>query len=72
MVPQEIMDSINEGLQQKIKSKEAYQLERRSERYWICLTKRGAIPTMLDKFKQERDNYRSLGDEPMSQALKVI
>jgi DNA polymerase elongation subunit (family B) len=39
MVPQEIMDSINEGLQQKIKSKEAYQLERRSEGYWICLKK---------------------------------
>ena len=66
------MDSINEGLQQKIKSKEAYQIERRSERYWICLRNRGAIPTMLDKFKQEREHYRSLGDEAMSQALKVM
>ncbi|MGB6530525.1 MAG: DNA polymerase domain-containing protein [Candidatus Nitrosopolaris sp.] len=72
MVPQEIMDSINEGLQQKIKSKEAYQLERRSERYWICLKNRGAIPIMLAKFKQERNRYRVLGDEPMSQALKVM
>jgi DNA polymerase, archaea type len=66
------MDSINEGLRQKIKSKEAYQLERRTERYWICVRNKGAIPTMLDKFKQERDHYRSLGDEPMSQALKVM
>jgi DNA polymerase, archaea type len=71
-VPQEIMDSINEDLQQKIKSKEAYQLERRSERYWICLRNRGAIPTMLAKFKHERDHYRVLGDESMSQALKVM
>jgi DNA polymerase elongation subunit (family B) len=71
-VPQEIMDSINEGLQQKIKSKEAYQLERRSERYWICERNKGAVPTMLAKFKQERDHYRSLGDETMSQALKVM
>ena len=47
MVPQEIMDSINEGLQQKIKSKEAYQLERRSERYWICVRNRGAIQQCL-------------------------
>jgi len=72
MVSQEIMDSINEGLQQKIKSKEAYQLERRSERYWICLRNRGAVPIMLAKFKQERSRYRALGDEPMSQALKVM
>ena len=27
---------------------------------------------MLAKFKQERDHYRGLGDEPMSQALKVM
>src|SRR5215469_479806 len=72
MVSQEIMDSINEGLQQKIKSMEAYQLERRSERYWICLRNRGAVPIMLAKFKQERSRYRALGDEPMSQALKVM
>ncbi|MGB8936911.1 MAG: DNA polymerase domain-containing protein [Candidatus Nitrosopolaris sp.] len=67
-VPQEIMDSINEGLRQKIKSKGGGG----SKRYWICIRNRGAIPTMLDKFKQERDHYRSLGDEPMSQALKVM
>ncbi|MGA9149280.1 MAG: DNA polymerase domain-containing protein [Candidatus Nitrosopolaris sp.] len=71
-VPQEIMDSINEGLQQKIKSKEACQLERRSEQYWICERNRGAIPTMLAKFKQERDHYHVSGNESMSQALKVM
>jgi DNA polymerase, archaea type len=68
-VPREIMDSINDALRIKIKSNEVYESE---ERYWICLRKRGAIPTMLDKFKQERDHYRILGDEPMSQALKVM
>ena len=71
-VPQEIMDSINEGLQRKIKSKEVYESEKRSERYWICQKNRGAIPTVLAKFKQERDHYRVLGDESMSQALKVM
>jgi DNA polymerase, archaea type len=72
MVPQEIMDTINEGLQQKIKSKEVFELEKRKETYWICLRNRGAIPIMLAKFKQERDYYRAMGDEPMSQALKVM
>ncbi|MFY9795992.1 MAG: DNA polymerase domain-containing protein [Candidatus Nitrosopolaris sp.] len=71
-VPQEIMDSINEGLRNKIKSKKVYESEKRSERYWICLKNRGAIPMMLAKFKQERDHYRALVDEPMSQALKVM
>ena len=66
------MDSINEGLRNKIKSKEVYESEKRSERYWICLKNRGAIPMTLAKFKQERDRYRVLGDEPMSQALKVM
>jgi DNA polymerase, archaea type len=71
-VPQEIMDSINEGLRNKIKSKKVYESEKRSERCWICLKNRGAIPMMLAKFKQERDHYRALVDEPMSQALKVM
>jgi DNA polymerase, archaea type len=71
-VPQEIMDCVNETLRNKIKSKEVYDSEKRSERYWICLRNRGAIPTMLAKFKQERDHYRVLGDESMSQALKVM
>ncbi len=71
-VHQSIMDSINEGLRNKIKSKEVYESEKRSERYWICLKNRGAIPMTLAKFKQERDRYRVLGDEPMSQALKVM
>src|SRR5215472_866933 len=42
------------------------------ERYWICQRNKGAIPTTLAKFKQERDRYGTLGDEPMSQALKVM
>jgi DNA polymerase elongation subunit (family B) len=33
---------------------------------------KGAIPRMLVKFKQEREHYRILGDESMSQALKVM
>jgi DNA polymerase elongation subunit (family B) len=65
-VHQSIMDSINEGLGNKIKS------EKRSERYWICLRNIGAIAMVLTKFKLERDRYRALGDEPMSQALKVM
>jgi DNA polymerase elongation subunit (family B) len=71
-VSQEIMVSINETLRNKIKSKEAYESEKRSERYWICRRNRGAIPTMLTKFKQERDHYRASGNESMSQALKVM
>jgi hypothetical protein len=71
-VQQSIMDSINEGLRNKIKSKEVYESEKRSERYWICLRNRGAIPMIISKFKQERDHHRVLGDEPMSQALKVM
>jgi DNA polymerase, archaea type len=71
-VSQEIMVSINETLRKKIKSKEVYESEKRSERYWICQRNRGAIPTMLTKFKQERDHYRASGNESMSQALKVM
>lgn len=58
-VQQSIMDGINETLRNKIKSKDVYESEKRSERYWICLTNRGAIPMMLAKFKQERDHYRA-------------
>jgi DNA polymerase, archaea type len=71
-VPQEIMDSINERLRNRIKSREVYESEKRSERYRICIRNRGAIPMMLAKFKQERSRYRTVGDEPMSQALKVM
>jgi DNA polymerase elongation subunit (family B) len=71
-VQQSIMDSINEIVRNKIKSKEVYELEKRSERYWICVRYRGAIPTMRTKFKQERERYRRLSDESMSQALKVM
>ena len=71
-VPQEIMDCVNKTLTNKIKSNDVYESEKRSERYWICEINKGAVPTTLAKFKQERDHYRSLGDEPMSQALKVM
>jgi len=71
-VPQEIMDSINDSLQKKIKSKATYEIEKRSESYWICVRNRGAIPTMLLKFRQQREYYRNKGNEPMSQALKVM
>jgi DNA polymerase elongation subunit (family B) len=56
-VPQEIMDRINEVLRNKIKSKEVYESEKRSERYWICLKNIGAIPMTLAKFKQERESW---------------
>jgi DNA polymerase elongation subunit (family B) len=71
-VSREIMDSINETLRNKIKSKEAYESEKRSERYWICQRNKGAIPSTLAIFKQERDHYRASGNESMSQALKVM
>jgi DNA polymerase elongation subunit (family B) len=71
-VPQLIMESINVGLQDKIKSKAVYESEKRSERYWVCVRTSGAVPGMLAKFKQEREHYRILGDESMSQALKVM
>jgi DNA polymerase elongation subunit (family B) len=70
-VPKEIMHSINDSLQKK-KSKAAYEIEKRSESYWICLRNRGAIPTMLLKFRQQREYYRNKGNESMSQALKVM
>jgi DNA polymerase elongation subunit (family B) len=66
------MDSINDSLQKKIKSKAAYEIEKRSESYWICLRNKGAIPTMLLRFRQQREYYRKKGNEPMSQALKVM
>jgi DNA polymerase elongation subunit (family B) len=71
-VSQEIMDGVNKTLRNKIKSNDVYESEKRSERYWICESNKGAVPTTLAKFKQERDHYRGLGDEPMSQALKVM
>jgi DNA polymerase elongation subunit (family B) len=46
-VPQSIMQSINAGLQDKIKSNAVYELEKRSEGYWVCVRSRGAIPRML-------------------------
>jgi DNA polymerase elongation subunit (family B) len=72
MVPQEIMDCVNKTLRNKIKSNDVYESEKRSERYWICERNKGAVPTTLAKFKQEREHYHTLGDEPMSQELKVV
>ena len=72
IVRQSIMDGINEDLKNKIKSKVVYDKEKRVERYWICIKHKGAIPSMLLKFKEEREDYRSKGNETMSQALKVM
>src|SRR5919107_1924972 len=71
-VSQHIMDVINEGLQNKLKSKVAYEKEKCRDRYWICLKNKGAIPKMLIKFKEQREYYRNKGSESMSQALKVM
>ena len=71
-VPQSIMDTINHSLRSKIKSETLYEKERRKERYWICIKNKGAIPKALLKFKEQREYYRDKGDEPMSQALKVM
>jgi DNA polymerase, archaea type len=71
-VPQSIMDIVNNGLRQKIKSQALYEREKRKERYWICLKNKGAIPKVLLKFKDQREYYRQKGHEPMSQALKVM
>ena len=35
-IPRPIMDSINNGLRQKIRSQTLYQKEKQKERYWIC------------------------------------
>src|SRR5207249_11945877 len=71
-VPQEIMDSINESLRSKTKAKAAYEAQKRKETYWICLKNKGAIPKTLGKFREQRESHRNKGNEPMSQALKVM
>ena len=72
-VPVSIMDTINNTLRIKIKSQALYEKEKRKERYWICVkNKQGAIPKLLLNFKEQRDYYRSQGNEAMSQALKVM
>jgi DNA polymerase, archaea type len=67
-----IMDDINNSLRNKIKSQALYEKEKRKERYWICIKNKGAIPKVLLKFKEQREYYRQKGNEPMSQALKVM
>jgi DNA polymerase, archaea type len=71
-VPRFIMDSINNSLKSKIKSQTLYEKEKPKERYWICIKNKGAIPKVLLKFKEQREYYRQKGNEPMSQALKVM
>ena len=71
-VRQTIMDAINNTLRIKIKSEILYEKEKRGEIYWICVKNKGAIPKVLLKFKEQREYYRQLGNEPMSQALKVM
>jgi DNA polymerase, archaea type len=71
-VPHYVMDAINHSLTSKIKSETLYEKEKRKERYWICIKNKGAIPKALLKFKEQREYYRNRGNEPMSQALKVM
>ena len=71
-VPQCIMDNINNNLRSKIKSQTLYEKEKRKETHWICIKNKGAIPKVLLKFKEQREYYRQIGNEPMSQALKVM
>jgi DNA polymerase elongation subunit (family B) len=66
------MDTINHGLRSKIKSETLYEKEKRKEKYWICIKNKGAIPKALLKFREQREYYRNKGNEPMSQALKVM
>jgi DNA polymerase elongation subunit (family B) len=66
------MDAISNSLKSKIKSQTLYEKEKRKERYWICIKNKGAIPKVLLKFKEQREYYRQKGNEPMSQALKVM
>jgi DNA polymerase elongation subunit (family B) len=66
------MDDINNSLRSKIRSQALYEKEKRKERYWICIRNKGAIPKVLLKFKEQREYYRQKGNEPMSQALKVM
>src|SRR5919197_811486 len=71
-VTQSIMDDINNNLRNKIKSQALYEKEKRKDRYWICIKNKGAIPKVLLKFREQREYYRQKGNEPMSQALKVM
>jgi DNA polymerase I len=66
------MDFINNSLRRKIKLQTLYEKEKRKDSYWICIKNKGAIPKALLKFKEQREYYRQLGNEPMSQALMVM
>ena len=63
---------LNNSLRRKIKSQALYEKDKRKEKYWICIKNKGAIPKVLLKFKEQREYYRHKGNEPMSQALKVM
>jgi len=71
-VPGSVMDFINNSLRRKIKLQTLYEKEKRKDSYWIYIKNKGAIPKVLLKFKEQREYYRQLGNEPMSQALKVM
>ena len=45
---------------------------RESDMSKIIMLQTRTIPTMLARFKKERDHYRVLGNESMFQALKVM
>jgi hypothetical protein len=47
-IPQPIMDSINNGLRQKIRSQPLYQKEKQKERYWICIKKYVQVAVLAD------------------------
>ncbi|MGA9843007.1 MAG: DNA polymerase domain-containing protein [Nitrososphaeraceae archaeon] len=68
-VPQSVMDIIDNSLRSRIKLQTLYEKEKRKESYWICTKNKRAISKVLLKFKEQREYYRELGNESMSQAL---
>ena len=62
-VSAEIMDIINDGLIQE---------EKRDQTYWICKNKKGIIPNLLTKFRDERFRQQELGNMSMQLALKNL
>ena len=62
-VSKEIMDIINEDLTEK---------EKRNQSYWICKKKKGTIPKLLSRFREERFRQQELGNNSMQLALKNL
>jgi DNA polymerase elongation subunit (family B) len=67
-----LKNAIKNTLRHKIKSQTLYENEKRKEGYWICIRNKGAIPKVLLKFRKQREYYRQIRNEPMSQAVKVM